>query len=286
MIDFINEYGYVTGIASYLTPNDTYITQYRNVYQIIWLKKGSVTVSLTHLTKKLEVNDCLFLGKNEMFRLTSDESYELYYIQFTDEFYCMTETDRIFLDRCSFFNNSEVLNLLKLEEQYIHFVSSYLSHLKYIHKNEHNHVNVMMAHNTIQRILLFALSMDMEKFESFNTHRLSSPLRKKLREFNELIKKHIKKERTVQFYADELNIHVSVLKNICKEVYGITPKKFIAIASVNEAKVLLKHTELSIKEIAYELNFDESSNFVRFFKTAAGIAPAQYRERVNQFALL
>ena len=78
MIDFINKYGYVTGVASYLTPNDTYITQYKNVYQMVWLKSGSVTLSLTHLSKKLKVNDCLFLGKNEMFRLTSNEPYELH----------------------------------------------------------------------------------------------------------------------------------------------------------------------------------------------------------------
>lgn len=286
MIDFINKYGYVTGIASYLTPNDTYITQYQNVYQLIWLKRGSVTVSLTHLSKKLKVNDCLFLGKNEMFRLTSDETYELHYIQFTDEFYCITESDRVFLERCSFFNNTEVLNLLSLENQYVHFVNVYLAHLKQIYKNDYSEVNALLAHNTIQRILLFALSMNIEKLESFNTCRLSPQLRQKVTEFNKLIKNNIKKERSVQFYADRLNIQVAVLKNICKEVYGITPKKFIAMACVNEAKVLLKHTSLSIKEIAFELNFDDSSNFVRFFKTAAGIAPAQYRERVNQFALI
>lgn len=283
MIDFINKYGYVTGVASYLTPNDTYITQYKNVYQMVWLKSGSVTLSLTHLSKKLKVNDCLFLGKNEMFRLTSNEPYELHYIQFTDEFYCMTDTDRIFLERCSFFNNTEVLNLLNLESQYVHFVNSYLSHLKNLREKEFNEVNTLLAHNTIQRILLFALSLNIEKLEEFNTKRLSPQMRTILSKFTQLIKTHIKKERSVLFYADKLGVPVNLLTTLCKEVYGITPKKFIAMASVNEAKVLLKHTGLSIKEIAYELNFEESSNFVRFFKTAAGMAPAQYREHVNEF---
>lgn len=283
MIDFINKYGYVTGVASYLTPNDTYITQYKNVYQMVWLKSGSVTLSLTHLSKKLKVNDCLFLGKNEMFRLTSNEPYELHYIQFTDEFYCLTDTDHIFLERCSFFNNTEVLNLLNLESQYVHFVNSYLNHLKDLREKEFNEVNTLMAHNTIQRILLFALSLNIEKLEEFNTKRLSPQMRTILSKFTQLIKTHIKKERSVLFYADKLGVPVNLLTTLCKEVYGITPKKFIAMASVNEAKVLLKHTGLSIKEIAYELNFEESSNFVRFFKTAAGMAPAQYREHVNEF---
>ena len=195
----------------------------------------------------------------------------------------MTDTDRIFLERCSFFNNTEVLNLLNLESQYVHFVNSYLNHLKDLREKEFNEVNTLMAHNTIQRILLFALSLNIEKLEEFNTKRLSPQMRTILSKFTQLIKTHVKKERSVLFYADKLGVPVNLLTTLCKEVYGITPKKFIAMASVNEAKVLLKHTGLSIKEIAYELNFEESSNFVRFFKTAAGMAPAQYREHVNEF---
>lgn len=55
----------------------------------------------------LASNDCVFLGKNEMFRLTANESYELSYLQFTEDFYCLNETDSIFLSRCSNFNNTE-----------------------------------------------------------------------------------------------------------------------------------------------------------------------------------
>ena len=85
----------------------------------------------------------------------------------------------------------------------------------------------MLAHNTIQRILLFALSMNIEKLEEFNTKKLSPQLRATLAQFTQLIKKHIKKERSVQFYADELNIPLSLLTTICKEVYGITPKNLL-----------------------------------------------------------
>src|SRR5690606_22465424 len=171
-----------------LTPNDTYITQHENVYQMVWLKSGSVTESLTRLSEKLKANYCLFLGQDEMFGLTSNEPYELHYSQFTDEFYCMTDTDRIFLERCSFFNNTEVLNLLNLESQYVEFVNTYLGHLKNLREKEFNEVNTLMAHNTIQRILLFALSLNIEKLEEFNTKRLSPQMRTILSKFNQLIK--------------------------------------------------------------------------------------------------
>lgn len=281
-IDFIDRYGFATGVASYLTTNDTYLTQYRNVYQIIWLRKGRVKVSLTNVSQELHENDCLFLGRNDMFRLTSDQPYELHYIQFTEEFYCLTEKDRVFLDRCAIFNNSQSLNLLKLERYYLEFVYAYLTLLKQISRREYTELNSLMAHNTIQRILLFALSMNIQKFDLYSAQHLDPFLQKKLTLFNQLVKKHITTQRSVQFYAREVGIDVTVLKDLCKEAYGITPKKFLAIACVNEAKILLKHTPLSIKEIANGLHFDDSSNFIRFFKKAAGMSPSQYRTGVNQ----
>ena len=282
MIDLIDNYGYKIGKASYLTENDSYITQYRNVYQMIWLKKGTVQVSLANATLTIEENDCVFFGLNEMFRLTSEVPYKLFYIQFTQEFYCRTESDRIFLERCSFFNSNEGFNVLSIEYQYTPFINGYVAHLKQLRSSISDEVNSMLAHNTVQRMLLFTLSMNIEKFEAYNIQRLPPHLQQKNQLFNELLKNNIKSERTVQFYADNLNIHVNVLKNICKQVYGITPKKLIAIVCVNEIKVLLKHTALSVKEIAYELNFDDTSNFIRYFKTVAGMSPAQYREQVNQ----
>nr|WP_286429618.1 helix-turn-helix domain-containing protein [Myroides marinus] len=96
--------------------------------------------------------------------------------------------------------------------------------------------------------------------------------------FNELIKNNIKKERNVHFYAEQMNVSVAKLTEICKDVFGTTPKKIIASAVVNEIKLLLKHTPMTIKEVAYELNFEDVSNFIRFFIKATGLSPKEYRE--------
>jgi transcriptional regulator GlxA family with amidase domain len=48
-----------------------------------------------------------------------------------------------------------------------------------------------------------------------------------------------------------------------------------------EAKVLLKQTSLSISEVAFEVGRNEVSDFVRFFKSNAGMSPGEYRKMVN-----
>lgn len=278
LLSLSNHRGYISSKATYLTGNDQRITQYNDVYQILWVKKGNVKISLSHLSKVLETNDCIFLGKNEMFRLTASESYELHYIQFTEEFYCLNESDRIFLSRCSYFNNTESINFLKLESQYIKFVENYAGMLNVFLNKPFSEINTLLAKNTIERILLFTLSMDLQHFQSFNSKKFLPYQIKLINRFNELIKNNIKKERSVTFYANQLDLDNNKMKEMCKAVYGITPKKFIAIACINEAKTLLKHTDMSIKEISYELNFEDVSNFIRFFITATSISPSKYRE--------
>lgn len=281
MSELLKTKGFKTGKASYLTEKDEYIYQYNEVYQILWVKKGSVKISLTHISKVLETGDCVFLGKNEMCRLTADESYEVNYLQFTENFYCLNQTDHFFLSKCSYFNNTESINYLKLEPQYEKLVENYTNLLNKLQEEQNTEINILLAHNTIERILLFTLSMDMNHFQSFNTKKLLPTQITILNKFNELIKKNIKEERTVSFYAKQLNLDLTKLNEICKSVYGITTKKFIAIACINEAKTLLKHTNLSIKEISYQLNFEDISNFTRFFVTATGISPSKYRESLS-----
>jgi len=211
-----NKKGYNCGVASYLTQHDEHIIQYNNVYQILWVNKGNVKISLTHLNKSLGKDDCVFLGKNEMFRLTSDESYELHYIQFTEDFYCINESDKTFLDRCSYFNNTESINYLKLENQYKKIVETYVGLLTNLQKEPQSELNNLLVHNTIQRILLFTLSMDVKNFQSFNAKKLQPFQLTLLNKFNDLLKNNIKKERTVAFYTNALAIDTIKMQELCK----------------------------------------------------------------------
>ena len=49
-----------------------------------------------------------------------------------------------------------------------------------------------------------------------------------------------------------------------------------------EAKRLLRYTDKTTKEIAYELGFDDSSKFSRFFKTQTGMYPTTFKETMVQ----
>ena len=48
-----------------------------------------------------------------------------------------------------------------------------------------------------------------------------------------------------------------------------------------EAKNLITYTSLSIAEVAYQLKFNDPSNFVKFFKSLTTLTPLEYRERLK-----
>jgi len=99
-----------------------------------------------------------------------------------------------------------------------------------------------------------------------------------------LIKENIRENRAIKFHKEQLNVGSSVLHTLCKVGYGIPTKKFIAMACVNEAKIMLKHTSLTIEEIGYLLNFEDDNNFIRFFKTTTGMLLLKYREHLVQYS--
>ncbi len=97
--------------------------------------------------------------------------------------------------------------------------------------------------------------------------------------FVELVEKHHNKERTMGFYADKLCITPKYLSQIVKNVSGYSAPDIINRYVILEAKHLLRHTDLSVKEIADQLNFPNQSFFHKYFKAHTGCTPISYRQK-------
>jgi AraC family transcriptional regulator, transcriptional activator of pobA len=83
--------------------------------------------------------------------------------------------------------------------------------------------------------------------------------------------------RTAKDYADRLAIHVNHLNKALKENTGKTTTHLISGRIVQEAKILLRHTDWNVSEIAYALGFEEVAHFSNFFKKQTTLAPLAFR---------
>jgi AraC-like DNA-binding protein len=99
--------------------------------------------------------------------------------------------------------------------------------------------------------------------------------------FQKLVSRHFLLKRKVTDYAGLLTVSANHLNRTVKEVTGKTASESIAEMLVQEAKAVLKYTEASVSEIAYQLNFSEPAAFNRFFKKMTGETPMLYRKNAS-----
>lgn len=98
--------------------------------------------------------------------------------------------------------------------------------------------------------------------------------------FNQLLISRKIKSRDAKEYAKEMNISYGILNRACKDCVNWTPKNCIDYVLIVEAKRQLLITNRSVKEIALDLNFDETSNFSRYFKRHTGVLPHNYKDKI------
>jgi len=97
--------------------------------------------------------------------------------------------------------------------------------------------------------------------------------------FKQLVQSRYKQLKQVKDYASLLHITPLYLNEIVKQITGFTVSYWIQQTVILEAKRLLYYTELDIKQIAFELGYDDHAYFSRFFKKNIGITASEFRTK-------
>lgn len=131
------------------------------------------------------------------------------------------------------------------------------------------------------RLHLLLKLLQKDYLQQFPDHASSTKPEKMIKRFTALIDDHFNEESSVNFYADKLSITPNYL-NILSQKYLKTPASdVIKERTILEAKRLLTSTDLSIKEIAYQLGFNDNGYFSKVFKKYAGKTPGDFKESYN-----
>lgn len=99
-----------------------------------------------------------------------------------------------------------------------------------------------------------------------------------LKQFIESVEQHYKEHRLTKDYASMLFVTANHLNYVCKEHLRMPAGELIRNRVLLEAKRLLVNLELSIANIASDLNFSDTSYFVKFFKKYTDMTPEAFRK--------
>ncbi|MDP9077515.1 MAG: AraC family transcriptional regulator [Bacteroidota bacterium] len=191
---------------------------------------------------------------------------------FTDEFLAIEEN--VSLRQLPIIQNLHNGHELTLTDENIIFIEDLVTKMQAEQAQKQDWRNGMLL--SYLRVLLIYLSrLYKEQYEGEEP----SPDRLLLKKFRQLIEDQHTELHDVAAYADQLNISAGHLGDVIKQQSGKTAIEIIHERLVLEAQRLLFHTELSIKEIAWQLGFEDASYFNRFFKRLIADTPMNYRKQ-------
>ncbi|ASK29260.1 hypothetical protein CEY12_03690 [Chryseobacterium sp. T16E-39] len=104
--------------------------------------------------------------------------------------------------------------------------------------------------------------------------------------FKQLVQINYKKLKQVKEYALELHITPLYLNEVVKEITGFSASHWIQQEIILESQRLLYYTDMDIKQIAFELGYDDYAYFSRFFKKNTGHTASEFRKSKPLFVQL
>lgn len=235
-------------------------------YQIIWLTEGEATFRIDFQEIVIKLNEILIISVGQVCEFDVLAHYEGKLILFTESFFSITELDS------SFLYTAEVLNPTNLNHP-IAMCPEFMESIIFLLTKELDK-KVDKFQPIISQSFIRSLLLEMERKM---TRGKDLPLNSLGRRFYNAVDVHFREHKNTDFYVDLLVVSEKVLAKEIKKLIGKTPKIYIDSRVILEAKRLLSYSALSVKEIGYELGFDEPTNFNKYFRKHTGITPNQFR---------
>ncbi len=241
-------------------------------YAVGFLKKGSIEMQAGLKKETVTAPAIIAMGPSVIrsFRNASSDM-EMDIIFFKGSFFLENQANVFFLTKFTFFENTDQHNRKLNAAQATLFATSFT-----LIKDTFNRKNKHYA--SIVRSYLYALIYELDVLVDDN-QQTDAQLNPLFEKFRQLLSKEFLRHRSVGFYADNLNVTRKYLSEVIKKHTGKNASDWIDEVVVLEAKVLLQNKWLTINQISDQLNFSNQSVFGKFFKTAAGLSPLDYRKK-------
>ena len=221
---------------------------------------------------ELTGNQVFFIAPGQMHQIVEEEQSSGYAIVFTEEFLIRNGIRRSLIDDLNLFRSYGESPPLELEGFELQFLSDRCeSMIELTTTGKKYTYEALGAH-------LKLLLIECQNLCSINPegHDASSGA-SLVRDFKELLDLHFTEWHSSSSYAEALNVSPDHLNRVVRSTTGKTAKEHVQARITIGAKRLLYFTDLSIKEIGYDLGFSEPGNFSAFFKKCTGHPPSHYR---------
>ncbi|MDT3405199.1 AraC family transcriptional regulator [Mucilaginibacter terrae] len=150
--------------------------------------------------------------------------------------------------------------------------------LKLIHNHYNNNTESVFYKDIMHSLLNSFIGMVACGYEVLNnTGKKQQRPSQIMQDFKNILNENFKTQKRPAAYASMLNISESYLNEALKNTTGLPVSYWIINEVMLEAKRLLYHTNLNVKQIAHEVGYDDHTYFSRLFKKTSGVTPLAFK---------
>lgn len=240
---------------------------------IIWNILENNTIKVNNEKINIAPNEIYFL--TELHQINLDETLVFRSIVFNRSFYCIANHDSEIGCKGHLFFGASALPNIKLENENI-AMFNLLWQVFQVEKATTDNLQLEMLQMLLKRFLILSTRIFKEQHttQEFQENKLDI-----IRDFYYLVENNFKKLHAVNDYANLMNKPAKSLSNYFAKKYTKKPLQIIQDRIVIEAKRNLVNTNLSVKEIAFDLGFEDLQSFSRFFKNKTTTSPKEFRAK-------
>lgn len=245
-------------------------------YEILWTEKGNSKQIIDYNEYQIKPNSLFFISPNQVHHFEEWKPLQGGTILFTEDFYLLNRTNKDTLFELSFLDNLNSNPCVQFSKK------EFAEVLNLIHQIE-TEQNRKEKSPTIIQAYLHILLAHVQRHINANSRTVNS--KKYLiqyKHFRQILEQYFSENKSVSFYADQLNITAHHLSLICKEITNDTATKVIRARVILEAKRLLTFTNKTISQIAFDLNFIDSSYFTKIFKSHTNQTPQDFKNIMSE----
>lgn len=238
---------------------------------IIWTI-DELIINVDGIEKQFQPNEILFLTEFHTIEIIKIEKVRI--IRFNRAFYCISDHDsEVGCKGILFFGASQLPKILIPENEFEKFET--LWKMFSIEMESIDDLKNEMLQMMLKRMLILCTRLFKEQTQltTFDRNQLDV-----IREYNYLVEKYFKTKHQVADYAELLHKSPKTLSNLFKKFGNKSPLQIIQDRKILEARRLLHYTDKSIKEIAYEIGYEDLQTFSRFFKKIEGVSPSNFKK--------
>jgi len=224
----------------------------------------------------VQPNSLFFISPNQVHHSEEWKPLTDGTILFTEDFFLLNHNNKDKLFELSFLDNLYANPCLQLTRKNFAEVKSTINDLL-LEQNrpDRNH--------TILQSLLHVLVARIQRYMDSKSQRII-PKRSIIlfKEFKRLLELHYAENNTASFFADAMSISAHHLNLISKAVAGKTASEVIRERRILEVKRLLTFSSRTVSEIAFRLNFVDSSYLAKIFKAETKMSPLEFKAKMSE----